>query len=175
MPVPFSIFERIHAEPLSERLGVVPQEHWPIWHELGRQRPDWRYPSDRWVKDCERLLALEKKLPDVLGGEAASPAEFVNRAVDFANDGIWGTLNVTLLAHPSSLKDAAVGKAIDQAITTLRFGIPSITRTITRSRSSPEWRARGRGSIQRRIWAGAAARGVCAPALPHGSPRSTAR
>jgi hypothetical protein len=54
--------------------------------------------------------------------EAASPAEFVSRAVDFANDGIWGTLNVTLLAHPSSLKDAAVGKAIDNAIDALRFG-----------------------------------------------------
>jgi acyl-CoA reductase-like NAD-dependent aldehyde dehydrogenase len=54
--------------------------------------------------------------------EAASPAEFVNRAVDFANDEIWGTLNVTLLAHSSSLKDAAVGKAVDDAITNLRFG-----------------------------------------------------
>jgi hypothetical protein len=54
--------------------------------------------------------------------DAASPEEFVNRAVDFANDGIWGTLNVTLLAHSSSLKDAAVGKAIDNAITNLRFG-----------------------------------------------------
>jgi hypothetical protein len=42
--------------------------------------------------------------------------------VDFANDGIWGTLNVTLLAHSSSLKDTAVGKAIDNAITNLRFG-----------------------------------------------------
>jgi aminoglycoside phosphotransferase (APT) family kinase protein len=37
MPVPFSIFERMHAEPLSGRLGPVPQEHWPVWHELGRQ------------------------------------------------------------------------------------------------------------------------------------------
>jgi hypothetical protein len=54
--------------------------------------------------------------------DAASPEEFVNRAVDFANDGIWGTLNVTLLAHSTSLKDAAAGKAIDNAITNLRFG-----------------------------------------------------
>jgi aminoglycoside phosphotransferase (APT) family kinase protein len=37
VPVPFSIFERIHAEPLSGRLGADPQKHWPIWHELGRQ------------------------------------------------------------------------------------------------------------------------------------------
>src|SRR6476659_7505030 len=37
VPVPFSIFERIHGEPLSWRLGADPQRHWPIWHELGRQ------------------------------------------------------------------------------------------------------------------------------------------
>jgi aminoglycoside phosphotransferase (APT) family kinase protein len=37
MPVPFSIFERVHAEPLSKRVGTVPQAHQPIWHELGRQ------------------------------------------------------------------------------------------------------------------------------------------
>jgi acyl-CoA reductase-like NAD-dependent aldehyde dehydrogenase len=54
--------------------------------------------------------------------DAASPAEFVERAVEFANDQTWGTLSITLLAHPSSLKDAALGKAIDNAITNLRFG-----------------------------------------------------
>jgi aminoglycoside phosphotransferase (APT) family kinase protein len=37
VPVPFSIFERMHAEPLSRRLGAAPQQHRPIWRELGRQ------------------------------------------------------------------------------------------------------------------------------------------
>jgi tetratricopeptide (TPR) repeat protein len=49
-------------------------------HELGRQQPGWRYPSDRWVKDCERLLALERRLPDVLAGRDASPAEQLSLA-----------------------------------------------------------------------------------------------
>ncbi|HYT95334.1 MAG TPA: tetratricopeptide repeat protein, partial [Gemmataceae bacterium] len=44
-------------------------------HELGRQQPGWSNPSGLWVKECERLLALDKKLPDVLAGKAASPAE----------------------------------------------------------------------------------------------------
>jgi tetratricopeptide (TPR) repeat protein/serine/threonine protein kinase len=48
--------------------------------ELGRQRPDWRHPSAQWVKECERLLALEKRLPVVLGGEATSPAELLGLA-----------------------------------------------------------------------------------------------
>ena len=36
VPVPFSIFERVHAEPLSTRLGAHPQTHSSIWHQLGR-------------------------------------------------------------------------------------------------------------------------------------------
>jgi tetratricopeptide (TPR) repeat protein len=36
---------------------------------LGRQRPDWRYPSADRVREAERLVALEAKLPKVLTGE----------------------------------------------------------------------------------------------------------
>ncbi|MCI0456032.1 MAG: tetratricopeptide repeat protein [Gemmataceae bacterium] len=49
-------------------------------HELGRRQPGWSNPSGRWVKDCERLLALDKRLPDVLAGQAASPAEQLSLA-----------------------------------------------------------------------------------------------
>ncbi len=49
-------------------------------HELGRHQPRWSYPSGRWVKDCERLLALDRKLPDVLAGKAAGPAEQLSLA-----------------------------------------------------------------------------------------------
>ena len=35
-------------------------------HELGSQTPGWRYPSDRWVRECERLVELERLLPAVL-------------------------------------------------------------------------------------------------------------
>jgi serine/threonine-protein kinase len=38
-------------------------------HELGSRRPDWRYPSLQWVQRCERLLALEARLPAVLQGK----------------------------------------------------------------------------------------------------------
>ena len=37
VPVPFSIFERVYAEPLSLRLGADPLKQRPTWHELGRQ------------------------------------------------------------------------------------------------------------------------------------------
>jgi serine/threonine-protein kinase len=46
-------------------------------HELGSKQPGWRYPSGQWVRDAERLVALDQKLPAVLRGEArpADPAE----------------------------------------------------------------------------------------------------
>jgi aminoglycoside phosphotransferase (APT) family kinase protein len=34
--VPFSIFERVHGVPLSERLGPHPEDHASIWFALGR-------------------------------------------------------------------------------------------------------------------------------------------
>ncbi len=53
---------------------------------------------------------------------AHSPTEFVEKAVTFCNDVVWGTLSATVIAHPSSLQDASVGPAIEQAIADLRYG-----------------------------------------------------
>jgi tetratricopeptide (TPR) repeat protein len=44
-------------------------------HELGRRTPGWSYPSATWVEDCQTLLALDRKLPAVLKGAAATAAE----------------------------------------------------------------------------------------------------
>jgi acyl-CoA reductase-like NAD-dependent aldehyde dehydrogenase len=54
--------------------------------------------------------------------EAASPAEFLQRAVAFANDALWGTLNATLIVHPGSLADPETARAVEQAIAELRYG-----------------------------------------------------
>jgi tetratricopeptide (TPR) repeat protein len=45
--------------------------------ELGSGRPGWKYPSARWVRDCKRLAALDRRLPAVLEGRErpATPAE----------------------------------------------------------------------------------------------------
>lgn len=58
--------------------------------------------------------------------EADSPLQFLEKAVDFANNTLWGTLNVTLLVHPKSLGDATFKAAFEKAITELRFGTVSI-------------------------------------------------
>ena len=47
-------------------------------HELGSKSPHWRYPSAQWVRDCERLVALDDKLPDLLSGKV-QPADTAER------------------------------------------------------------------------------------------------
>jgi len=47
-------------------------------HELGSQKPRWRYPSAQWVRDCERLAELDGKLPAILSGQR-QPADTVER------------------------------------------------------------------------------------------------
>jgi serine/threonine protein kinase/tetratricopeptide (TPR) repeat protein len=51
-------------------------------HELGSHKPRWRYPSAQWVRQCERLAALDEKLPAFLNRKTkpASPAECIELA-----------------------------------------------------------------------------------------------
>jgi len=53
---------------------------------------------------------------------ASSPADFVRKATDFCNDIVWGTLSMTLIADPRTMKDPETGPAIDEAIANLRYG-----------------------------------------------------
>ena len=39
-------------------------------HELGSKHKDWSYPSADWMRETERLAALESRLPDLLEGKA---------------------------------------------------------------------------------------------------------
>jgi acyl-CoA reductase-like NAD-dependent aldehyde dehydrogenase len=60
------------------------------------------------------------------GLEAASVPEYIERAVAFCNDTLWGTLNVTLIVHPESLKNPEVKRAVERAVANLRYGTVSI-------------------------------------------------
>jgi len=53
---------------------------------------------------------------------ADSTAEFVDRAVAFANDTLWGTLNATVIVHPRTQREPAAGAAVERALADLRYG-----------------------------------------------------
>jgi acyl-CoA reductase-like NAD-dependent aldehyde dehydrogenase len=49
-----------------------------------------------------------------------TPAEFLGRAVEFANESLWGTLGATVIVKDQ--RDAEVARAIDDAVRDLRYG-----------------------------------------------------
>jgi hypothetical protein len=54
--------------------------------------------------------------------EADSTVDFIKKATDFCNDVVWGTLSMTLIADPRTMKDPQSGHAIEQAVSELRYG-----------------------------------------------------
>jgi aldehyde dehydrogenase (NAD(P)+) len=57
---------------------------------------------------------------------SADPVEFLERAVDFCNNRLWGTLNVNLIVHPQSLKAVRINEAVERAIVKLRYGVIAV-------------------------------------------------
>jgi serine/threonine-protein kinase len=47
-------------------------------HELGSKKPGWRYPSEQWVRRCERMAEVDAKLPAILSGQK-QPADTAER------------------------------------------------------------------------------------------------
>lgn len=61
-----------------------------------------------------------------VGLAADSPAEFLDRAVEFCNESVWGSLGVSIIVHPASRKDPAVRAALERAVARLRYGTIAI-------------------------------------------------
>jgi acyl-CoA reductase-like NAD-dependent aldehyde dehydrogenase len=57
---------------------------------------------------------------------ARSVPAFLDQAVAFANESLWGTLNATLLVHPKSLADPEVARAVEKAVAGLRYGTVAV-------------------------------------------------
>ncbi|HJR49485.1 MAG TPA: aldehyde dehydrogenase family protein [Gemmatimonadales bacterium] len=53
---------------------------------------------------------------------SADPVAFLEEAVNFANDRLWGTLAAGIVVHPGTMKDPTTGAAVERAIGRLRYG-----------------------------------------------------
>lgn len=60
------------------------------------------------------------------GIEASDVPSFIDRAVEFANQTLWGTLSATIVVHPRSLDDPEIASAVERAIGGLRYGTVSL-------------------------------------------------
>jgi acyl-CoA reductase-like NAD-dependent aldehyde dehydrogenase len=109
------------------RRDAVLQEH-PDAHQIGETSPGtmpWTIVRDVDAsKASDICLNVEAfcALTAETSLSADSPADFVRRATEFCNDVVWGTLSMTLIADPRTMKDPETGPAIEQAIADLRYG-----------------------------------------------------
>jgi acyl-CoA reductase-like NAD-dependent aldehyde dehydrogenase len=54
--------------------------------------------------------------------EAANIPEFIDRAVDFVNGTLWGTLAASIIVHPKSLLDSNIAASLERALMNLHYG-----------------------------------------------------
>lgn len=75
--------------------------------------------------DADDPLFREESFAPILVETAvgsADPVAFLEEAVSFANDRLWGTLAAGLVVHPRTIKDPVTGAAVERAIGRLRYG-----------------------------------------------------
>lgn len=72
----------------------------------------------------ERAFTMEPFCSIVSATEIASddPIAYLEQAVAFANDRLWGTLSACVIVHPETLKDPKVKDAFEHALSKLRYG-----------------------------------------------------
>lgn len=77
---------------------------------------------------AEPAFSTEPFCPILSEAPVASddPVEFLERAVDFANERLWGTLSADIVVHPKALKDPGIAAALERAIGRLRYGAVTV-------------------------------------------------
>jgi acyl-CoA reductase-like NAD-dependent aldehyde dehydrogenase len=57
---------------------------------------------------------------------SADVTDYLRRAVEFANESVWGSLNATVIVHPSTMRNPDLKAAVLRAVADLRYGTVSI-------------------------------------------------
>jgi len=104
----------VSTHPEAEQFGTTTEKELP-WTLIAGVNPD---DTDDLCFTTEAFCSLFAET----NIDAASVPEYIDRAVDLANKHHWGTLNATIIVHPTTLKDPAVAAAVERAIANLRYG-----------------------------------------------------
>ncbi|TVQ97974.1 MAG: aldehyde dehydrogenase family protein [Deltaproteobacteria bacterium] len=95
------------ADPLGERTEqIVP---WTLIPDVKPEEGEYALTNEAF---CGVLALVEI--------DATDAPDYLEKAVPFANDHIWGTLSCMMLVHPSTEKQ--FGEAVDAAVANLRYG-----------------------------------------------------
>lgn len=89
----------------------------------------WTFISGLDPADASELLFREESFAPIVVETAvgsSDPAEFLDAAVRFANEHLWGTLSAGLVVHPKTMKDPATAAAVERAIGGLRYGVVTV-------------------------------------------------
>jgi acyl-CoA reductase-like NAD-dependent aldehyde dehydrogenase len=72
-----------------------------------------------------------------------SVPDYLDAAVEFCNERLWGTLSATILIHPRTAADPAVAAALDRALDRLRYGSVVVNHwsAVPYAMVSPSWGA----------------------------------
>lgn len=104
----------VESHASAERIGTAPAGAlpWAIIADLD--------PADA-AEPCFATEPFCGVLSETALGQA-DPVAFLDEAVRFCNERVWGTLSATIVVHPSSLKEPRIRDAVERAIGDLRYG-----------------------------------------------------
>jgi len=104
----------VEAHPQALQLGEPQEGHLP-WTFI----PDLDATSE--AELCFRQEPFMSLFSETALG-AENVVDFIGKAVEFANEKLWGTLVASIVVHPVSMKDPTVAAAVDRAVADLRYG-----------------------------------------------------
>jgi acyl-CoA reductase-like NAD-dependent aldehyde dehydrogenase len=104
----------VSAHPSARQIGEPSQGHLP-WTLITNVDP--KIANDI----CFNTEAFCSVLAET-ALEAENVPEFMDRAVDFVNETLWGTLSASIIIHPKSLLDPDVKSSLERALMNLHYG-----------------------------------------------------
>lgn len=104
----------IKEHPEAHQFGDVSHDRlpWTLITDVDQEKPD----DICFRREAFCSLCAETAI------KATDTVDYLKRAVEFANNKLWGTLNATLIVHPKSLIDPMVAAEVEHAIENLRYG-----------------------------------------------------
>ncbi|NWF80833.1 MAG: aldehyde dehydrogenase family protein [Chloroflexi bacterium] len=118
---------RAYYPGVQETYAALLAQHRDV-RRLGTPGPDdlpWTLVPDLDPEAYDEPLFTHEQFGPFLGEtalDAPDVAGFIDRAVVFANERLWGRLAATIVVHPETLRDPRVRAAYERALFDLRYG-----------------------------------------------------